>query len=76
MATTGATTRRHIQPEGPEFCEAAKNLSRVGKYFLSSKGRNLVGGVAVLGSSVYFGGYILMNSWLLPYYRDAVQLYK
>jgi len=35
-----------------------------------------VGGMAVAASTIYCGSYILTNSWLLPYYRDAVQLYK
>lgn len=63
-------------PPSPESNRFAKQLTSFGKYWLTNKGRNVVGGVAAVTSAGYFVGYVALHSWLLSYYKDAVQLYK
>jgi len=53
-----------------------KNLSKFGKFWLTVKGRNFVAISTVVAAGGYFGGYVALHSWLLSYYKDAVQLYK
>ena len=53
-----------------------KNINKVSNYFVSSKGRNAFGALAVLIAGGYFAGYTILHTYKLAWYRDQVTLYK
>ncbi len=60
----------------PETSPFSKNMSRIGKFWISEKGRNAMGFIALAAASGYFISYVAIHAWFLPKYRDTVQLYK